>query len=110
MARGPKGGESDRETAPKQFAEIPPPRDLYATSDIRFVMMEIGKLTANVDRLISDVKSHGEKLDTIRHQASYIKGGMAVSVVLIGIFITVASFFLSAKWDAAIQALRALAK
>jgi hypothetical protein len=108
VVKSPK--ETGRETAPQQFPEVPPPRDLYAMSDIRFVMTEVGKLTANVDRLIADVKTQGEKLNAIQHQASFIKGGIAVSVILIGVFIAISSFFLSARWDAAIQALRAIAK
>ena len=102
----PPPGESGPPTEYPQTT----PRDLYATSDIRFVMVEVGKLSANVERLIADIKSQGEKLDAVRHQASYIKGGLAVGIVLIGGFIAIASFFLSSKWDAVLQALRAAAK
>lgn len=108
MAKTPR--ESGRETAPQNFAEVAPPRDLYATSDIRFVLTEIGKLTAHVEQLKDSVKSQGDKLDILRHQASFIKGAIFVSVGLIGILITVSSFFLSSRWDAAIQALRAVGK
>lgn len=49
MARG-SSKPPEQPTPPQDFAQVPPPpRDLYATSDIRFVMMEIGKLNANVD-------------------------------------------------------------
>lgn len=73
-------------------------------------MHDVGRLTANVDRLIADVQSQGAKLDELRHQATFIKGGMAVAVVLIGAFIGIASIFLSAKWDAAVAVIRALNK
>jgi hypothetical protein len=73
-------------------------------------MIEIGKLTASVDRLVDDVKSHGAKIDDLRHQASFVKGAIYIGVLFIGAFIAIASFFLSTKWEAAVQAIRAIAK
>ena len=113
MARQPRdSAESGTPGAPA----VTTPENLYPTSDIRFVMQaigtmhhSIGELTANVNRLIADGKSQGDKLDTLRHQATYIKGALAASVVLIGVFVAVSTFFLSARWDAAVQALRAIA-
>jgi hypothetical protein len=116
MANTGKGGGKTHPPAPQPEQDTPKtfpqvvPQDLYPTSDIRFVMMEIGKLTANVDRLIQDVKGQGDKIDTLRQQASYIKGGIAVAVLLIGGFIWIASSFLDHKWDAAINSLAAFAK
>jgi hypothetical protein len=107
MARTPKAPPDPE--VPSDFPQVAP-RELYATSDIRFVMMEMGKLTANVERLIADVRGHGDKIDGLRHQASFIKGGIAVGIVLIGAFIAIASFVLSSKWDAMLVALRAVAK
>lgn len=34
------------------------PRDLYSTSDIRFVMVELGKLQSKIDALGDDNKTH----------------------------------------------------
>lgn len=111
MARKPgnNGGGRDPQETPSEFPETTP-RELHPTSDIRFVMHEVGRLTANVERLIADVQAQGSKIDELRQQASYIKGGMAVAVILIGAFIWIASTFLSAKWDAAVAVLRALDK
>jgi hypothetical protein len=53
-------------------------QDLYPTSDIRFVIHEIGKLTAKVDRLIDDVAKHGDKIDAVRHQVTFVKGALWV--------------------------------
>ena len=88
----------------------PPPRDLHNTSDIRFVMHEIGKLSANVDRLIADVSAQGEKIDELRHQATFVKGGLYVGIPLISIFIAAATFFLSSKWDAVLTAIKAVSR
>lgn len=111
MAKKPGNNEAsgNRQETPSEFP-VTTPRDLHATSDIRFVMHEVGRLSANVERLIADVQSQGTKLDELRHQATFIKGGMAVAVALIGAFIWIASIFLSAKWDAAVAVMRTLNK
>jgi hypothetical protein len=94
---------------PREFPQVTP-RDLYSTADIRFVLVEIGKLTADVKHLISDVKSQGEKIDKLMHESSFTKGAVWVGTGLILIFIAIATFFLSSKWDAAVQALRGVAQ
>jgi hypothetical protein len=73
-------------------------------------MVEVGKLTANVDRLIDDVKSQGGKLDEIRHQISFLKGAIWVGGGAVAVAITIAGFFLSAKWDAALALLKVAIK
>lgn len=105
MARAPTSNEPN--ATPKEYPQVTP-RDLHATSDIRFVMHEVGRLTANVDRLIADVKGQGDKIDDVRHRISFLKGAVWVALPLIGLFVAIASFFLSAKWDAAVQALRSI--
>jgi hypothetical protein len=107
VAKGSKN--NDTPTTPTEYPQVTP-RDLYPTSDIRFVMVEIGKLTANVDRLIEDVKSHGGKLDDIKHNVSFVRGAVWASAGLIAALIAVVSFFLSSKWDAMAAALAALQK
>lgn len=102
MAKRPTSSSS----TPSDFPQVTPP-DLYATSDIRFVMLEIGKLTAKVDRLVDDVGSHGDKIDDLKHQSSFVKGVVAASTAFLTLIIGLATFFLSQKWDAAIQALSA---
>lgn len=80
--RPPSDGSNQ---TPSNFPDVVTPRDLHATSDIRFVMLEIGKLTSSVDRLIADVKSQGDKIDTIRHHVSFIKGAAWVIGILIAL-------------------------
>ena len=81
------------EESPKSFPQTTPP-DLYATSDIRFVMLELGKLTAKVDRLIDDVRSQGEKLDQVRQQISFVRGAMWIIGGLIAAAVAVGSWYL----------------
>lgn len=96
--------------APKEPEDFPQttPRDLHPTSDIRFVMIELAKLSTLVDRLIKDVGSQEEKIDALRHQATYIKGGLAVAVVAIGLFGWFISQMVSGKLQAVLTALAAL--
>ena len=79
---------------PGEGSSGPPSRDLYAVSDIRFVMLEIGKLTAQVERLISDVRTQGGKLDEISHKISFVQGAMwvfgvvwAIGIVALGAYL-----------------------
>ena len=67
----------DQSDVPHDFAEVPP-RELYATSDIRFVMLKIGELMTKVDSLIGTVDKHGDKIDDLRHKVSFVKGAMWV--------------------------------
>jgi hypothetical protein len=84
VRQGDSSGSAVVQGPPQAFASVPPP-DLYATSDIRFVMVEIGKLTVRVDRLIDDVKGHGSKIDKLRLTVSWVAGATAVVVILLGI-------------------------
>ena len=61
------------------------PRDLHPTSDIRFVMVEVSKLTTKVERLISDVEKIDDQLDKLRHVYSRIQGFIIAAIVLVPI-------------------------
>lgn len=67
------------------------PRDLYPISDIRFVMTELGKLSTQVERLISDVRDQGSKLDDVRLKISFVNGAMWV---IGGILVTFGAIFI----------------
>lgn len=92
MARPPNPtGPSE---PPGQLPSVPPPQDLYATSDIRFVMIELGKVSVKVDRLIHDVDKQGTKIDAVQHQISFVKGALWVVGGLIAIAATVITLYL----------------
>ena len=109
MAMQPPGPGPAERAAPGDIPAVAA-AGVNSVSDSRFMLIEVGRLTAAVDRLISDVRAFGEKVDALRQQASFVKGGLAISAILVTAFIAVATFFLSAKWDATIQALKALSK
>lgn len=94
MARAPKT-ETGKETAPKQLADVAPPTDLYALSDIRIVMRDLGKLSAQVERLINDVASHGGKIDDVRHQITFVRGAMYVVGALLALLVVVAGWLIT---------------
>jgi hypothetical protein len=50
----------------------------FTRRDIRFVMVELGKLGTKVDRLIQDVDRQGTKIDAVWHQISFVKGALWV--------------------------------
>jgi hypothetical protein len=115
MAKSPQARRPGDDTIPGILPDTPTPKYAQPGHDFTLqAVMEmhksIGELSAKTDRLIADVSGQSKQIDGLRHQASFIKGGLAVGVIMIGIFITIASFFLSSKWDAVMQALRAVAK
>jgi len=97
-----------RDVTPPERPDSPPPPDLYPTSDIRFVMVEIGKLTSTVDHLGATVDKLGGKVDKLSHQATWVKGGLAVGLVLITIVVGVGSWLVNSNFVAILQALRGL--
>jgi hypothetical protein len=45
----------------------------------------IGELSAKTDRLIADVKSQGEKIDSVRLRLAWVAGGAAVVGFLVAV-------------------------
>ena len=84
---------------PEDFPQTTP-RDLHATSDIRLVMIELAKLATKVDRLIGDVADQTEKVDALRQQSTYIKGGLAVAAIAFALF----GWFISQLVDGRLKA------
>ena len=70
----------------------------------------LGGLTSQITMLADRVEKLGDKVEKIEHQASFIKGGIAMATVLIGIAVGLATWALNAKWDAVLQAIHAVAK
>ncbi len=74
MARQPRTPNNNTESqdvgTPQEYPQVPPPVELYPTSDIRFVMVELGKLSTKVDRLIDDVNDNCEKLSELSQKMS----------------------------------------
>lgn len=60
-------------------------------------MVEIGKLGAQVERLILDSGKNSDKLDQVRHQISFVKGALWVLGGLIVIFGAVAVWYLKER-------------
>ncbi len=83
-------------TNPEEFAQTPP-RDLHPTSDIRFVMVNIGDLSSKVDALIKSVDGHGDKIDDLRHKVSFVKGAIWVMGAVLGLMVVIATWYFTGK-------------
>jgi hypothetical protein len=91
MVKRPTAPTTDS-TTPSEFPQIPP-RDLYATSDIRFVMRDIGELTAKIDRLIDDTKENSAKISDLSKKMVRYEVAFYVGVALIGGFLWLSWYF-----------------
>jgi hypothetical protein len=60
-------------------------------------MLEIGKLSTKVDRLIADVDGHGDKIDAVRHQVTFVKGALWVIGGVLAIMALLAGWYFSGK-------------
>lgn len=55
-------------------------------------MLEIGKLTSTVERLVADVRSQGEKIDAIRIRIAWVTGAAAVVGFLVALALATLRF------------------
>lgn len=57
--------------------------------DMQFVLLEIGKLSSNVERLLAEVKAMGDKVDNLRHQVTFVRGTLYVliGVMAVGVYL-----------------------
>lgn len=84
MAKPPSRQPSNSDVGtPKEFPSTTPPVDLYAMSDIRFVMREVAALTTKVDRLIADTDKNSDKLSDLAKKAASIETGAKVGTAVI---------------------------
>jgi hypothetical protein len=113
VVKGPRSSSSEADTSPREFAATTPPASpmldySFGLQAIMEMQKSVGELNANVNRLIVDVKGHGEKLEEIRHQSSFMKGGLAASVFFITAIVAVTGWILNTKWDAVLLAVNKL--
>jgi hypothetical protein len=79
---------------PSDFPAVTP-RDLHPTTDIRFVIHELGKLTSLVTRLIADVDGHSKKIGEVKDAINFVKGavwviggGIVLATAIIGLILS----------------------
>lgn len=68
---------------PTQFANVTPPQAVmldhsFTLQAIMDLKGTVASLATKIDRLIDDVSKHGEKIDTVRNQISFVKGALWV--------------------------------
>jgi len=57
--------------------------------------LELEALSAQVERLIEDVASHGGKIDDVRHQITFVRGAMYVVGALLALLVVVAGWLIT---------------
>lgn len=79
MGRPPRNPREGGEVGPPPERPIGEPvRDLYPVMDARFVLVEIGKLTSKVDRLISDVADLSTAVEGVQRKVAFVRGAFWV--------------------------------
>lgn len=95
MTKRPSTPNHERDEPPN-FPDVVP-RAVQHGHDFQLqIIMElqrsIGELSSKTDRLISDVKSQGEKIDKIRLRFAWIAGGTAVIGFIVATILAVLRF------------------
>lgn len=80
------------EGPPTQFPEVPPPRrqmidHSFTLQAIMELQKSVSQLATKTDRLISDVESHGAKIDDVRGKIRFVQGALWVigAIITIGV-------------------------
>ena len=71
------------EGPPTEFAEVPPPKPQmidhsFTLQAIMELQKSLAQLATKVDRLVEDVKTHGQKIDDVQSKISFVKGAVWV--------------------------------
>lgn len=69
---------------PRQFPSVPPPVDLYPTSDIRFVLIELGKIGTKIDGLSDKIEKQTTKVEVLERTVDRVKTGGYVAIAILG--------------------------
>ncbi len=95
MANQPKR-EKFQEPAPSEFPVTKPqfaqPGHDFTLQAVIEMQRSIGELSAKTDRLISDVKSQGDKIDKVRILISRLGGGAAVVLFITAVVLAIVRY------------------
>jgi hypothetical protein len=78
------------------------PRDLHATTDIRFVMVEIGKMTEAIGEMKKTIEKQGDKISRLDRLVLIVSTGL-------GVGLGVTYFWLGGKFHELIEAVARVA-
>ncbi len=74
------------------------------------IQKDIAKAETKVERLISDVAQHGEQLNKIAHQASFIRGAVWVLGAIFALATLLFGYYVNGKFKQLFDAIATLAK
>jgi hypothetical protein len=82
-----------------------------------YILLQIGRLESQgewlvreVQALREDVKAIRQQLTFVKDQLTFVKGAAWAIGILVPLAVTLATWFLSSRFEAAVQAIRAAAK
>ncbi len=102
---GGRGRAPERDEAPTDQPDVPPSRYQPQTHDFTLqaiieVQRSVGDLCAKVDRLVTDVGKHGEKISDLRETLSFLRGVVWVFGILGLLVVPVATWLLNRNFPA----------
>lgn len=103
-AGGSRGRGPERDEAPVDQPDVPPSKYQPQTHDFTLqavveVQRSVGDLCAKVDRLITDVGKHGEKISDLRETLSFLRGVVWVFGILGLLVAPVATWLLNRNFS-----------
>jgi hypothetical protein len=94
MAKSTRFEDTRESSPPRSFAEVTPrfpqPTHDFTLQAVMEMKESIGQLSAKTDRLIADVKSQGDKIETIRTKMTLVTGGSLVIGFLFALILALA--------------------
>lgn len=79
-----------------------------------YVLLQIGRLESRVEWLVREVQALRDDVNAIKQELtsvkSFVKGAAWANGILVPVTVTLASWFLSSRFEAAVQAIRAAGK
>lgn len=93
----PKGEGSPPSSYPETSPFTNPDQHSFVLQGVTQLTADVGKLTAKVERLIEDVRTHGEKIDGFRHQVTFVKGALWVIGGVVGLLVLGLTWYSTGK-------------
>jgi hypothetical protein len=93
------GGQSSGDDEVPREGDLPSvaPRDLYQTSDIRFVLLAIGELKPKVDRVITDVAKLEYSVGRLQTMLARVQGFGIAAILLVPLCFGIVWWFIGGQ-------------
>ena len=75
-----------------------------------YTLLQIGRLESQGEWIVREMQALRDDVKAIKQQLTFVKGAAWAIGILVPLAVTLASWFLSSRFEAAVQAIRAAAK